>query len=86
MHVTIHEAEANFPQLLAAVERGEEVVISRSDKPVARLIPESAGKVGSKLGFLAGTISEDVIRRLTDPALDRQIEGDFVDSIASGSK
>ncbi|MGE0679882.1 MAG: type II toxin-antitoxin system Phd/YefM family antitoxin [Candidatus Binatia bacterium] len=38
--VTAFEAKAHFGQLLERVERGEEIIITRHEKPVARLIPE----------------------------------------------
>jgi prevent-host-death family protein len=38
--VTAFEAKAHFGQLLERVARGEEIVITRREKPVARLIPE----------------------------------------------
>jgi prevent-host-death family protein len=37
----VAEAKAHFSALLAAVEAGEEVVITRRGKPVARIVPES---------------------------------------------
>lgn len=40
--VNIHEAKTHFSKLLARVERGQEVVISRAGKPVARLVPHTA--------------------------------------------
>jgi len=40
MHrVNVREARESISRLLAEVERGEEVVISRHGKPVARLAP-----------------------------------------------
>ena len=36
--VNVHEAKTNLSRLLAQVEAGEEVVIARNGKPVARLI------------------------------------------------
>lgn len=36
--VTVQEAEANLAQLLAKVTNGEEVIITREEKPVARLV------------------------------------------------
>jgi prevent-host-death family protein len=36
--VTVHEAKTHLSRLLAAVESGEEVVICRGSKPVARLV------------------------------------------------
>jgi prevent-host-death family protein len=38
---TIDEAMSQFGELLLATERGEEVVIVRAGKPVARLLPYS---------------------------------------------
>ena len=37
MQVTIHEAKTHLSRLIAAVKRGEEVVIARRDKPVVEL-------------------------------------------------
>ena len=36
--VNVHEAKTNLSRLLAQVEAGEEVVIARRGKPVARLV------------------------------------------------
>ncbi len=38
--VTAFEAKTRFGDLLERVSRGEEIVITRHDKPVARIIPE----------------------------------------------
>lgn len=40
--VTIHAAKTNLSKLIAKVEAGEEVVICRADKEVARLTPVGA--------------------------------------------
>ncbi|WP_432489586.1 type II toxin-antitoxin system Phd/YefM family antitoxin [Kineococcus sp. SYSU DK018] len=37
--MNVHEAKTHLSRLLEAVERGEDVVIARSGKPVARLVP-----------------------------------------------
>lgn len=37
--VNVHEAKTHLSRLLEAVERGEDVVIARAGKPVARLVP-----------------------------------------------
>ncbi len=36
--VNVHEAKTHLSRLLARVEAGEEVVITRNGKPVARLV------------------------------------------------
>jgi antitoxin (DNA-binding transcriptional repressor) of toxin-antitoxin stability system len=37
--VTIHMAKTHVSQLLARVERGEEIALARGKHPVARLVP-----------------------------------------------
>jgi prevent-host-death family protein len=43
--VTAFEAKTCFGELLERVAKGEEVVITRHDRPVARLIPEGAPRL-----------------------------------------
>jgi prevent-host-death family protein len=43
--VTAFEAKTRFGELLERVAKGEEVVITRHDKPVARLIPEGVQRL-----------------------------------------
>lgn len=40
--VNIHEAKTHLSRLIERVETGEEVVIARAGRPVARLIPYRA--------------------------------------------
>lgn len=42
--VNVHEAKTHLSRLLERVERGEEVVIARAGKPVAKLVPLDPGK------------------------------------------
>ncbi|WP_370441099.1 type II toxin-antitoxin system Phd/YefM family antitoxin [Kineococcus halophytocola] len=37
--MNVHEAKTHLSRLLEAVEQGEDVVIARAGKPVARLVP-----------------------------------------------
>ncbi len=39
--VNVHEAKTHLSRLLEAVEAGEDVVIARAGKPIARLVPAS---------------------------------------------
>ena len=39
--VNVHEAKTQFSKLLARVSLGEEIVIGRAGRPVARLVPLS---------------------------------------------
>ena len=51
----VHEAKSNLSRLLEQVERGEEVVIARHGKPVAKLVPVSGAK--RILGSMSGLIT-----------------------------
>ncbi len=37
--VNVHEAKTHLSKLLAKVERGETIVLARSGRPVAKLVP-----------------------------------------------
>ena len=39
--VNIHEAKTQFSELLKRVGNGEEIIISKAGKPIARLVPMS---------------------------------------------
>jgi len=39
MQVNVHQAKTHLSRLLERVQRGEEIVIGRSGKPVAKLVP-----------------------------------------------
>lgn len=54
--VTAFEAKTRFGELLKRVTRGEEVVITRHDKPVARIVPE-----GSRGGPRGRRAADDVL-------------------------
>lgn len=43
--VNIHEAKTQLSKLLVRVAAGEEIVIARDGKPVARLVPEPVSAV-----------------------------------------
>jgi prevent-host-death family protein len=50
--VNIHEAKTQFSRIVEQAEAGEEIVIARAGKPVARLVSlESAAPKSRKLGL-----------------------------------
>jgi len=53
--VSVAETKAHLSELLARIERGEEVVITRRGRPVARLAPIQPAKkpLSSLAGFRA---------------------------------
>jgi prevent-host-death family protein len=54
MEVNIHEAKTNLSKLLARVALGEEVIIAKAGKPVAKLVPVDGNKPEFKFGSAKG--------------------------------
>jgi prevent-host-death family protein len=54
--VNVHDAKTHFSQLLRRVAGGEEIVIARAGKPVARLVPLDAPRTPRVLGRDRGKI------------------------------
>ncbi len=54
--VTIHQAKTNLSRLIEKASEGEEVIIARGSKPVAKLVP--VGEVNGKrqAGSLKGKL------------------------------
>jgi prevent-host-death family protein len=48
--VSVHEAKTHLSRLLRQVESGEEIVIARGGKPVARLVPATPAR-RREMGF-----------------------------------
>jgi prevent-host-death family protein len=55
--VNIHQAKTHFSRLVAKAERGEEIIIARAGKPVAKLVRADPPKrKPPKAGFMKGKI------------------------------
>ena len=52
--VNIHEAKTHLSRLLLRVEGGEEIVIARAGKPIARLVPVRRARRARRSGRFAG--------------------------------
>ncbi len=75
--VTAFEAKTRFGELLDRVVRGEEIVITRHEKPVARLVPEggaSLARTRQAVGDLRAGRSLMAKRRGFRPLTDLEIE------------
>jgi len=71
VEVGVHEAKTHLSRLLTRVAAGEDVVITRSGRPVARLVPvERTGR--RRLGIDRGrfVIPDDFDAPLPDDLLD----------------
>jgi prevent-host-death family protein len=54
--VNMHEAKTHLSRLVERVEAGEEIVIGRAGKPVAKLVPYQEERVQRRPGALKGKI------------------------------
>ena len=54
--VNVHEAKTHLSRLLEEVRLGEEVVIAKAGKPVARLVAVTEGSKRRQPGSAKGTI------------------------------
>ncbi len=52
----VHEAKTHLSRLLERVAAGEEIVIGKAGKPVAKLVPYTEPKEPRQLGTLKGKI------------------------------
>ena len=52
--VNTHEAKTNLSRLIDEVQEGEEVVIARGNKPMARLVPYNTKRPVRIPGYLKG--------------------------------
>ncbi len=59
--VNVHEAKTHLSRLLARVARGEEILIAKAGKPIARLVPVGPAPGQRMLGIDRGraVIAED---------------------------
>jgi prevent-host-death family protein len=71
--VNVHEAKTHLSRLLEDVEGGEEVVIARAGKPIAKLVAHRPARKPRKPGSAKGKIwmADDF------DAPDEQLERDF---------
>ena len=60
--VNVHAAKTQFSKLLDRVARGEEIIIARAGKPVARLAPYTPTE--RPLGFVAARVDDSFFDQL----------------------
>jgi prevent-host-death family protein len=72
--VNIHQAKTQFSRLVERAAGGEEIIIAKSGKPVARLVPYAAKGAARKPGTLRGRIR---IKKNFDAPLPKEILASF---------
>ena len=73
--VNIHEAKTHLSRLVERVEAGEEIVIARGGRPVARLVPLRTRTEPRPLGILRGRIR--MAPDWDSPEVNEEIARDF---------
>jgi prevent-host-death family protein len=71
--INIHDAKTHFSRLVDRAAAGEEIIIAKAGKPVARLVPLAPEQPKRRvLGLLAGqaVVPEDFDAPLPDDILD----------------
>lgn len=78
IHVNIGEAKTRLLELIAAALRGEEVVLNKAGRPVARLVPDKdAAELARSalrekrlawMGSMKGTIPDSALEYGAEPA------------------
>lgn len=69
--INIHDAKTHLSRLLEQVAGGEEIVIAKAGKAIARLVPLDVPPKKRQLGLLKGKLNvpDDFDRPLTDGEL-----------------
>src|SRR5277367_5197556 len=74
MAYTVHQAKTHFSRLLKEAEAGEEVIVMRGKKPIAKIVPIEQPAAGGKrrlAGGFEGLIQFD--DHVFDPLTDEQM-------------
>ncbi|TGN37715.1 type II toxin-antitoxin system Phd/YefM family antitoxin [Paracoccus liaowanqingii] len=71
MQMNIAEAKAKLSELVAAAERGEDVVLARGGHPVARIVPASPRAPKFRFGIAAGEVQgvPDLLEHMSEEDL-----------------
>jgi prevent-host-death family protein len=55
--INLYEAKTNLSQLVERAAHGEEIIIAKAGRPLARLVPFSTRSTPRPLGMLAGQVT-----------------------------
>lgn len=75
VHFNMHDAKTHLSRIIERVENGEEVIIDRAGKPVAKIIPLVRRVNRTAIGSLAGQL--DLSGDWDSPQTNAEIASDF---------
>ena len=67
--VNVHEAKTHFSRLLEQAHSGQEIILAKSGKPYARLMPLAATEGRRQPGRLKGRVTEAFFEPLPEDEL-----------------
>ena len=71
MQMNIAEAKAKLSELIAAAERGEEVILARGGHPVVRIVAAFPAKPKFRFGVAAGEV--DTVPDFLEPMAEDEL-------------
>jgi prevent-host-death family protein len=74
--VNVHEAKTHLSRLLDRVHAGEEIILAKSGKPFARLVPIREEKLVRKPGRLSGHVGDAFFEPLPEEELHAWEQGE----------
>jgi prevent-host-death family protein len=82
----IQEAKTHLSRLVEQAAAGEEIIIAKAGKPMAKLVPYIPPQPARKGGFLAGKIWESADCWASDPELIESMTGTSIEPSPAHSK
>ena len=73
--VNIHHAKTHLSRLVEAAAAGEEIIIAKAGKPMARLVPVAQPTTPRVLGALRGSVKESPNWWAPDPEIETLFYG-----------
>jgi prevent-host-death family protein len=75
VHFNMHDAKTHLSRIIERVENGEEVIIDRAGKPVAKIVPLARRVHRTSIGSLAGRL--DLSGDWDSPQTNAEVATDF---------
>ncbi|MGD0800927.1 MAG: type II toxin-antitoxin system prevent-host-death family antitoxin [Terracidiphilus sp.] len=91
MAYTVHQAKTHFSRLLKEAEAGQEVIVMRGKKPVAKVVPINEPPKSKRqiAGLFEGVVTYDdkvfepmTVEELVESGFECMLEGELVSSPA----
>jgi prevent-host-death family protein len=82
----IQEAKTHLSRLVDQAAKGEEIIIAKAGKPMAKLVPYIPPQPARKGGFLAGKIWESADCWETDAELIESMTGESIEPSSAHAK